>query len=189
MKKYTTKLLSVLFTIAMLLSLLPVPAQAAGRDPVIEIPTTLAFTTKPQSGTVLKTESYAYTWAINKAADLIVLEIQETNRLTGATSWKQLRTLTGTSGSGTLTYPTASTQISGSGLSTYRITAGILGETEADNELASATFTVTWISGCRVSFDANGGTGTMASEICDIGEEYTLPECAFTAPSRKEFDG
>ena len=85
MKKYTTKLLSVLFTIAMLLSLLPVPAQAAGRDPVIEIPTTLAFTTKPQSGTVLKTESYAYTWAINKAADLIVLEIQETNRLTGAT--------------------------------------------------------------------------------------------------------
>ena len=189
MKIYTTKLLSVLFTIAMLLSLLPVPAQAAGRDPVIEIPTTLAFTTKPQSGTVLKTESYAYTWAINKAADLIVLEIQETNRLTGATSWKQLRTLTGTSGSGTLTYPTASTQILGSGLSTYRISAGILGETAADNELASATFTVTWISGCRVSFDANGGTGTMASEICDIGEEYTLPECAFTAPSRKEFDG
>lgn len=189
MKKYTTKLLSVLFTIAMLLSLLPVPAQAAGRDPVIEIPTMLAFTTKPQSGTVLKSESYAYTWAINKAADLIVLEIQETNRLTGATSWKQLRTLTGTSGSGTLTYPTASTQILASGLSTYRISAGILGKTAADNELVSATFTVTWISGCRVSFDANGGTGTMASEICDIGEEYTLPECAFTAPSRKEFDG
>ena len=57
MKKKTTKLISILLTLVMLLSLLPVPAQAAGRDPVIEIPTTLAFTTKPQSGTVLKTES------------------------------------------------------------------------------------------------------------------------------------
>ena len=97
MKKYTTKLMSVLFTIVMLLSLLPVPAQAAGRDLVIEIPTTLAFTTEPQSGTVLNTEDYTVTWAINKAAYMIVLEIQETNRLTGATSWKQLKTLTGTS--------------------------------------------------------------------------------------------
>ena len=123
-RKKSNRVFSILLTLVMLLGMLPAPAQAGLKDPIIPVPTTLTFTIKPKSGTALNTEDYTVTWAINKAADMIVLEIQETNRLTGATSWKQLKTLTGTSGSGTLTYPTASTQILGSGLSTYRITAG-----------------------------------------------------------------
>ena len=37
-----------------------------------------------------------------------------------------------------------------------------------------------------VSFDANGGTGTMAPAT-GISGEYTLPACTFTAPSGKQF--
>ena len=37
-----------------------------------------------------------------------------------------------------------------------------------------------------VSFDANGGTGTMADVTVSAGD-YTLPECGFTAPEGKEY--
>ena len=37
-----------------------------------------------------------------------------------------------------------------------------------------------------VSFDANGGTGTMA-DVTDISGEYTLPANGFTAPAGKQF--
>ena len=39
-----------------------------------------------------------------------------------------------------------------------------------------------------VSFDANGGTGSM-SAASEVSGEYTLPECGFTAPEGKEFNG
>ncbi len=38
-----------------------------------------------------------------------------------------------------------------------------------------------------VSFDTNGGSGTMASENVVDGSEFTLPECGFTAPEGKQF--
>ncbi len=38
-----------------------------------------------------------------------------------------------------------------------------------------------------VSFDANGGEGTIADVVMEAGE-YTLPECSFTAPAGTEFD-
>ncbi|MBR5319324.1 MAG: InlB B-repeat-containing protein [Peptococcaceae bacterium] len=37
-----------------------------------------------------------------------------------------------------------------------------------------------------VSFDSNGGTGTMA-DVTGISNEYTLPACGFTAPSGQQF--
>ena len=39
-----------------------------------------------------------------------------------------------------------------------------------------------------VSFDANGGTGTMA-DVTGVTGSYTLPACTFTAPSDKQFKG
>ena len=44
-----------------------------------------------------------------------------------------------------------------------------------------------------VTYDANGGTGTMAPEILELDEDsrvttYRFPECGFTAPAGKEFD-
>ncbi|MBQ2743258.1 MAG: S-layer homology domain-containing protein, partial [Oscillospiraceae bacterium] len=45
------------------------------------------------------------------------------------------------------------------------------------------------ISSYTVSFNANGGSGSMADVESPIGEEYTLPDCTFTAPSGMEFAG
>lgn len=42
--------------------------------------------------------------------------------------------------------------------------------------------------GYAVSFDANGGTGTM-DEVTDVYPDYTLPACGFTAPEGKVFNG
>lgn len=39
-----------------------------------------------------------------------------------------------------------------------------------------------------ITFDANGGTGTMADDIA-TGGKYTLPSCTFTAPAGRDFDG
>ena len=39
-----------------------------------------------------------------------------------------------------------------------------------------------------VSFDANGGTGTMA-DVTGVTGSYTLPTCTFTAPSGQQFKG
>ena len=40
-----------------------------------------------------------------------------------------------------------------------------------------------------ISFDPNGGTGTMQPMKVKAGENYTLPECTFTPPEGKEFAG
>ena len=170
-RKQTNRIFSILLTLVMLLSLLPAPAQAIGKDPIIPVPTTLAFTTEPQSGTVLNTEDYTATWATNKTPHILLLEIMEINRLSEAITWEAVGSPvepTGKSGTITVEYPSSAAQRP-NGLSTYRLTVGYQG---TEVETATCTFTVTWISGCRVSFDANGGTGTMASEICAVGEEY-----------------
>ena len=39
-----------------------------------------------------------------------------------------------------------------------------------------------------VNFDANGGTGSMQSEIVDKDSEYELPNCEFEPPAEKVFD-
>lgn len=36
-----------------------------------------------------------------------------------------------------------------------------------------------------VTYDANGGRGTMDAVSVDVGTEYTLPGCGFTAPRGK----
>ena len=40
-----------------------------------------------------------------------------------------------------------------------------------------------------ISFDPNGGTGTMKPMRVKVGVGYTLPECTFTPPEGKEFAG
>ena len=47
-------------------------------------------------------------------------------------------------------------------------------------DIPAATYTV--------SFDANGGTGSMA-DVTDVSGEYTLPACGFTAPEGQRFKG
>lgn len=44
-----------------------------------------------------------------------------------------------------------------------------------------------FLDDCVISFDKNGGTGTMADVRKEVGDKYKLPACAFTAPSNKRF--
>ena len=56
-----------------------------------------------------------------------------------------------------------------------------------------ATFKATWkdkeAAEVTITFDPNGGTGTMQSMKVKSGENFTLPECTFTPPEGKEFAG
>ena len=56
----------------------------------------------------------------------------------------------------------------------------------AGNVTAEATYKNIPVVTYTVSFDANGGTGSMA-DVTDISGEYTLPENGFTAPDGKQF--
>lgn len=40
---------------------------------------------------------------------------------------------------------------------------------------------------CVITFDKNGGTGTMAEVRKEVGDKYNLPACTFTAPENKRF--
>ncbi|MBQ2837467.1 MAG: InlB B-repeat-containing protein, partial [Peptococcaceae bacterium] len=55
---------------------------------------------------------------------------------------------------------------------------------------ANTTVTAVWenipVATYTVSFDANGGTGTMA-DVTGVSGEYTLPANGFTAPDGKQF--
>ena len=58
-----------------------------------------------------------------------------------------------------------------------------------DNYYLSEKFTVNYtapVTTYTVSFNANGGTGTMA-DVTDISGEYTLPANGFTAPAGRQF--
>ena len=53
--------------------------------------------------------------------------------------------------------------------------------------IVTATFTVE--NFINITFDPNGGTGTMQPMKVKSGENFTLPECTFTPPEGKEFAG
>lgn len=64
------------------------------------------------------------------------------------------------------------------------------------NELVEITVTdnievkAIWeIDKFAVSFDNNGGTGSMDAETKEYGSTFTLPECTFAAPEHKHFVG
>lgn len=40
---------------------------------------------------------------------------------------------------------------------------------------------------CVITFDKNGGDGTMAEVRKEVGDKYELPACTFTAPENKRF--
>ncbi len=68
----------------------------------------------------------------------------------------------------------------------YRMAVTLNGE-----RYLSEKFTVNYtapVTTYTVSFDANGGSGTMA-DVTGVTSSYTLPTCTFTAPLDKQFKG
>ena len=55
-------------------------------------------------------------------------------------------------------------------------------------KLLSIVMSIVLAAKYTVSFNANGGSGSMAGVVLGDGAQYTLPACTFTAPSGKEFD-
>lgn len=53
----------------------------------------------------------------------------------------------------------------------------------ADTEIRATWRTITY----KVTFDANGGTGTMSTVTKEINSKFMLPECTFTPPAGKTF--
>ena len=67
----------------------------------------------------------------------------------------------------------------------------IIARTEDGNHIAACAVTVTEdtpVESRTVSFDANGGSGSMADVSVQKGSSYPLPACRFTAPEGMEFD-
>lgn len=58
---------------------------------------------------------------------------------------------------------------------------------DAIDALTPVTPPVTPVEEVKVTFDANGGKGTMDAKKVEKGKEFTLPACDFTAPTDKEF--
>ena len=68
----------------------------------------------------------------------------------------------------------------------FRITAYKDGMEYSDRLNITVTVSTPSAPTYTVSFDANGGTGTMA-DVTGISGEYTLPACTFGAPSGQQF--
>ncbi len=62
------------------------------------------------------------------------------------------------------------------------------GDTMEYNLGKDITISASYSKMYSVSFDANGGTGTMDPVILGQGDEFTFPDCTFTPPENKEFD-
>ncbi len=48
---------------------------------------------------------------------------------------------------------------------------------------------VVLVKDCEISFEPDGGTGSMEGSTADSGSDYELPECSITPPSGKGFAG
>lgn len=73
------------------------------------------------------------------------------------------------------------------GTTTYRIEAS-----NTSNYLLalSDTFTFTWTAGSHmVTYESNGGSGTMVGDMVDDGDTFTLDPCTFEAPVGQHFKG
>ena len=123
------------------------------------------------SGEAMNTSSYTVTAVANNAA-------------WGSVSLSN-RTITATPNTG---YYAESATVSPAGAATLTQNGNTF---TVSNLTADCTVTVNFAAktACTVSFAANGGTGTMASQQVYAGEDFTLPACGFTAPGGQRFAG
>ena len=133
---------------------------------------TYAFVNQPQDAILEYNENYEGTWSLNFEPTSVQIEKYNEQHQ----QWDCLSSGTKTGG----TIDSYDFNVSNK----YRVVAYNNGVPVYSNE-----FTVTWesqIQSYEVTFDANGGEGSMDAVNVQAGE-YTLPECEFTAPSGMQF--
>lgn len=132
-----------------------------------------AFTLLPSGATVGLNEFYDIQWEVNFEADQFkVLSYNE-----GSGNWDEIATPIYKEGINeySVVSNTAKAQI-------YKIVAIKNGAPV----LESSNFEVIWSDKYRVSFDANGGSGTMDAVF--VAGDYMLPYCDFDAPEGYRFN-
>ena len=132
-----------------------------------------AFTLLPSGATVGLNEFYDIQWEVNFEADQFkVLSYNE-----GSGDWDECATVLSENGVNkySVVSNTGKTMI-------YKIVAIKNGA----SVLESPRFDIIWSDKYRVSFDANGGSGTM--EAVFVTGDYMLPYCDFDAPEGYRFN-
>lgn len=142
-----------------------------------------------------------YRWLVNGVEQSPNDVLTITDDITVTALWTNLYTITFQAGEGSGTMPEAAVADG----STYQLpdcafTAPedkrfqawqINGQSYAPSQKITVTedLTVTalWASSQIISFDANGGSGTMADVPYTRGMNYVLPECGFTPPASASF--
>ena len=130
------------------------------------------FTVKPTSATVGLNESYEITWQTNFEAD----EYKVLHYNVNTAQWETQATVAYKAGvnSCKVTSNVASAHL-------FKVQAFKNGQMV----LESSQIDVIWSNAYRVSFLANGGSGTMDPVF--IAGKYTLPYCSFDAPEGYRF--
>ncbi len=131
-------------------------------------------------------------FVINKAVPVVTAPTAKTNLIcTG--SAQELVTAGSTTG-GTIKYSLeengtyTSAVPSAVDAGTYTVWYKVEGGTNYE-DVAPQSITVIIKKLCTITFDANGGTGTMTAVTKAEGETYVLPVCDFTAPDCQVFNG
>ena len=132
-----------------------------------------AFTLLPSGATVGLNEFYAIQWEVNFVAD----QFKVLSYNVGSGNWDEIATPIYKEGINeySVVSNTAKAQI-------YKIVAIKNGAPV----LESSNFEVIWSDKYRVSFDANGGSGTMDAVF--VAGDYMLPYCDFEAPEGYRFN-
>lgn len=70
----------------------------------------------------------------------------------------------------------------------YAVGAPDVPVTEINLELEDLYFNIKWVpEECKISYDANGGSGRMVDDTVPYGETFTLPQCTLTGPENMRF--
>ena len=133
------------------------------------------FTTQPNGGNLGVNGSINVAWETNFDAEEFKILYYDVN----SASWDVWATQTATSGKNGYTF-TFDQEIS----MQFKIQAIIGGESVLESEL----FKITWTKKPILSYLPNGGSGNMPAEIVE-GNNHTLSDCSFDAPTGKIFYG
>ena len=90
-----------------------------------------------------------------------------------------------------LTITTTPTSAINPGTYSATVTIGSVtgGNALVSNYTLTGDTTISFTIKAKITFSANGGSGTMSAKYATLNSSYTLPSCTFTAPSGKEFNG
>ncbi|MDD7402258.1 MAG: InlB B-repeat-containing protein [Eubacteriales bacterium] len=128
--------------------------------------------------------SYTITYKDASGAEKIVNATRTVNEASGKTTWTA-DNATVDANTGVITLKVEDIEVGGTVTATAKDNGGLDGDSDKlDSDPATKT-----LETATVSYDSNGGTGTMESQKNNKGAKYKLLDNAFTPPAQKSFKG